>query len=68
MTAPENTPRHGLNNEDLVVAVLLGVSFKIFSIVNDAAASIGYEAPLVMGALMLASALIASSLWERKRP
>ncbi|MCX6648959.1 MAG: hypothetical protein NTV61_06170 [Candidatus Bathyarchaeota archaeon] len=58
----------GVSGEDLVVAVILGVSIKIFPIIQDAAASMGLEAPLVLGALMLASVLFASSLWERKRP
>ena len=57
-----------MNNEDVAVAVVLGVSFRFFSIIHEVTASMGLEAPLTLAVLILAGVLYSSILWEKKRP
>jgi len=56
-----------MNEEDLIVALVLGGTVKLSAIIHDAAASMGLETPLTLAALILAGVLVAYSFRERKK-
>ena len=56
------------NEGDIFAAMILGFSVRIFSIVHDVTAPMGYEPPLLIAALIALGIGIALSLMEEKQP